>query len=495
MSANKNMITSAEMHALDINCNYYGLDSPQLMENAGAALAREVRKKCKRGRVLVVAGSGNNGGDGVVAARHLTGDGTYSIKVILLGTSDSISTAEASHNWNLLRESGADTVQVQDSVYLDANDFKSADVIVDAILGTGVRGAVREPAAAAIGLINDSNAKVIAVDAPSGLNPDTGEYGEAVRADITVTFHRAKPGLKNKNAAGVVGRIAVADIGIPPIMELLAGPGDLSIINRRTQYDHKGDNGRILIIGGGAYTGAPALAGMAALRAGADIVTIAAPRSVSDVIASFSPNLIVKPLSGDILSPEDVPLVEQLMESHDAAVIGPGLGRVDETVKAVRSLLKNRKMRFVVDADALSMIQPPLSRNIIVTPHRGEFERLGGPQLPEEMDERNEALRAFASEIKCTILLKSPVDVVSDGRNVRINVTGNAGMTVGGTGDVLAGVTGAFYAVHSDALRAAAGAAFIVGCAGDLAYEDLGSGLLATDVIDMIPVVLKDLVE
>ncbi len=306
------------------------------------------------------------------------------------------------------------------------------------------------------------------MDVPSGLGTD-----KVVDPEVTVTFHRPKD--------GIPGEVVVAGIGIPPTAEFLAGPGDLALVAGRASASHKGQNGRILVIGGGPYSGAPALSAMAALRAGADLATVAAPANVAGTIAGFSPNLIVRELSSDHLSPHDLDLIGDLIPHHDVVVVGMGLGRDPETREALTKIVP-RCEKVVMDADALL---PGIPLQGIITPHESEFQRVSSIKVPPGRVQ-NETLMSFARDMNITILLKGKVDLITDGEVVRGNATGNAGMTVGGTGDVLAGITGAFYCKASP-LRAAVAAAFVNGTAGDLAFEDKGYSLLATDVIENIP--------
>nr|QNO58197.1 ATP-dependent (S)-NAD(P)H-hydrate dehydratase [Methanosarcinales archaeon ANME-1 ERB7] len=486
-------ITSEEMAALDENCKFYGLIPIQLMENAGANVANEIKKRftSKGTSVTVVAGKGNNGGDAFAAARHLHG---FDVKIVLLGRSKDLRTEETSRNMRILKENGFDIVEITDSSELKT--LSRSEVIIDAIFGTGISGKIREPDATAIDLINDANAFVVAVDVPSGLDPDTGESEKAVRADLTVTFHSAKSGLLN--AKEYVGELVVADIGIPDGMERLTGPGDVRIVAKRKASSHKGDNGRVLIVGGGPFFGAPTLAALAALHAGADWVTIAAPKSVSSIIASISPNLIVQPLSSEILVEKDVPVVSNLIKKHDVVVIGMGLGAEEATKKAVGMIIEAAK-NVVVDADGFYGLHLPLKdKHVIVTPHAGEFSKMGGKEgrveVPPEAntEERIEFVKEFSKLNKVVTLMKGPSDIISDGVRVKLTRKGNAGMTVGGTGDVLAGIAGAFFAIVSDPLKAATAAAFVNGAAGDLAFAEKGYGLLATDVVENITKVMKD---
>lgn len=501
-------LLAAEMAALDENCAYFGLVPLQLMENAGARLAAEIENRLagreSPGRVTFLAGTGNNGGDAFVAARHLQG---HEVTVLLLGHARDIRTDESRHNWDLLQGSGHQLVEITDSTELRAcaELLNGSDIVVDAIFGTGVKGAIREPEATAIALMNRAKprAQVVAVDIPSGLDPDTGEAATAVRADLTVTFHRPKRGLLVDNAAAYVGELIVAGIGIPSWLERLAGPGDVRMVVKRRATSHKGDNGRILVVGGGPFVGAPTLTALAALRAGADWVTVAAPRSVAAIIASYSPNLIVHPLSSTMLVPDDVPAIIELVRTHDVVVIGMGLGAAAATQAAAKRIIEDAaSTKVVVDADGFYGLQLPREsreKRVIVTPHAGEFAKMAigatgwlTPVPPEgDREARAVFVREFARLNGVVTLLKGATDFISDGTRVKLNRTGNAGMTVGGTGDVLAGLVGAFFAVHDDAFRAAAAAAFVNGAAGDLAYAEKGYGLVATDVLDKLPAILR----
>ncbi len=460
-------ISAEEMNAVDANCKYFGLLPLQLMENAGAALAREIAVRAEGKRIAVVAGRGNNGGDALVAVRHLAG---FQSTVFLLGKSRDISTNEARRNWEILQRLGFDLFEVSDPEDLSLSNY---DLILDAIFGTGARGPVKGLEAAAIDAINSSGRPVISVDVPSGLGTN-----KAVRPDLTVTFHRPKPNLP--------GEVRVADIGIPSQAEFFVGPGDLRLVGIRSKESHKGDSGRVLVIGGGPYSGAPALTAMAALRAGSDIVTVAAPKTAARTIAGFSPNLIVRELSSDHLCPDDLGTLRDLIPKHDVVVMGMGLGRHPETTGALAEIIPLCK-KAVIDADALQMGLPLKG---IVTPHAGEFRRISSVALPSDYIERIDPVRKFAHEAGLVVLLKGKVDLISDGSVVRGNTTGNPGMTVGGTGDVLAGVTASFFA-RTTALRAAVAAAFVNGRAGDLVYPEKDFGMVATDVVEKIPEAMR----
>jgi NAD(P)H-hydrate epimerase len=474
------MITSDRMAAVDRNAAALGVSQKQLMESAGNAVARAVREVADPGAaVTVLAGRGNNGGDAFVAARFLD---DFEVSVSLLGRPESITTTVARENWDALVDAEYDAQTVPDSRSLDLGD---PDVVVDAMLGTGVTGALREPAASAARATNDADATVLAVDVPSGVDADTGRAeGVAVEADRVVTFHDAKPGLADLDA-----EVTVADIGIPEAAETFVGPGDLLSLTRDDQ-SHKGDHGEVVVVGGGPYAGAPALAAQAALRAGADLVRVACPESVADDVQGFSENLILRPFPGEALTESAVDHVLDLAADHDVLLLGPGLGGADETLDAVAGILRSYDGRGVVDADALQVVPAvETDADLVCTPHQGELRAMGGPSA-EDWRERADLVGEFAADIDQTLLVKGAYDVVADPAEVRVNRTGNPGMTVGGTGDVLAGVAGALAASHDpehDLLTAAAIAAYATGRAGDLVTEERGYGMMATDLLSRVP--------
>lgn len=478
------MITAERMAAVDRNAAALGVTQRQLMEASGRAVARRVREQADAGdRVAVVAGRGNNGGDGFVTARVLDTD----VTVHLLGRPESIATDDARANWDALQAAEADTRVVRDSRSLDLG---APGVVVDAVLGTGVTGAPREPEASAIAAIieaGEAGATVVSVDVPSGLDADSGEApGAAVEPDHVVTFHDVKPGLEGRDD------VTVADIGIPDAAERFTGPGDLLALARPAE-SHKGDFGHVLVVGGGPYAGAPALAGLAALRSGADLATVAVPEVAATAVQSFSPDLIVRPMAGDRLEPSHVDRLLELGDDRDGVVLGPGLGEADDTRNAVTAFLEGYEGRAVIDADALRAV-PGIDTDatLVCTPHQGELSEMGGP-VADDWRERAKAVEAYASELGHTLLVKGAYDIVSDGDTTRINRTGNPGMTVGGTGDVLAGATGALLC-RLEPVDAAAAAAFANGTAGDRVAERHGgeSGLLASDLLDELPGALQE---
>jgi len=473
------MITGSEMAVVDENAAALGVPQKQLMESSGHAVARAVESITDDGAsVAIVAGRGNNGGDAFVAARFLD---EYDLRVLLLGRPETITTDIARENWDALQRGEYDTEEVRDASQCDLGD---PDVIVDAMLGTGISGDLREPARTAAEAMNDHDATVLSVDVPSGLDAEAGTLADsAVDADEVVTFHDTKPGLDDLDAT-----VTVADIGIPAAAETFVERGDLQRLVR-DPASHKGQNGEVLVIGGGPYTGAPALSAQAALRAGADLVRVSCPRTVARELQGYNENLIVRPFEGEHLAPLHVDTIYDLAVDHDSIVLGPGLGDDEATLDAVGDLLGRYDGTAVVDADALQVVpETDTDAGLLCTPHQGELEAMGG-KTASDWQERADLVERFAAQIGQTLLVKGPYDIVSDGEVTRVSRTGNPGMTVGGTGDVLAGTAGALAATQPIRHAGAIGA-YAAGRAGDIVVEERGFGLVATDLLDALPTAL-----
>ena len=471
------MISSERMAQVDANAAALGVPQKQLMESSGNAVAREVRSVADPGaRVAIVAGRGNNGGDGFVAARFLD---SYDVSVHLLGRSETISTDIARENWDALGESEYDRKTVADSRSFELPD---ADVVVDAMLGTGVTGPLREPEATAAERINDADATVVAVDVPSGVNADTGDAERvSVEADRVVTFHDQKSGLADLDA-----EVTVADIGVPGAAERYLGPGDLLPVRRA----HEATDSRTYVVGGGPYTGAPALAAQAALRAGANLSFVAAPETVAGRIQGYAEDLIVQAYEGNQLTPDEVAdLVETAENYDDVVVLGPGLGNADETLDAAKRFLESFSGRAVVDADALPVVpEVETEATLVCTPNRKELGKMGGPEVErgEALAQHADEIESFAADLGHVVVAKAKDDVVTDGERTRICRAGTPGMAVGGTGDLLAGATAGLLASH-DPFQSACMATYANGRAAELLDDDFRDGLLASDLLDAIP--------
>jgi ADP-dependent NAD(P)H-hydrate dehydratase / NAD(P)H-hydrate epimerase len=493
-----NHISSREMRALEVNAKYYGISLLQLMENAGGNIAQVLISRFpKEKKVAIFCGLGGNGGDGFVAARHLLAAG-YEVTVILLGKSCDINHEDALKNYLILEslQDKVSLIEVNDSVTIP---LISADVVIDALLGTGTKGQLKPPMSQAVDYINSLDALKISVDVPTGIDSDTGEVlGTAVEADITVTFYKEKIGLKK--AKRYVGELFVKEIGLPNEIEHYAGPGDVLLAKKmRSPIAHKGDFGRLLVIGGSeVYSGAPTLVSLGALRTGVDLVYLAAPNKVAYAISSISPDLITIKLEGDNLKPCNLETLKPYLQMVDAVAMGPGLGLKPETAEFVKLFveeIEKAEKPLLLDADGLktfAKVKRKLSIPLVLTPHSGEYAILTGENLPENQEERALAVQETARKLNAVILVKGKVDIICDAERVKFNFTGNPGMTVGGTGDVLSGIIAGLIAQNIDPFEAAVAGAFVNGAAGDFVAEEIGFHMVATDIIDWIPQILDD---
>lgn len=493
----KEAITVEDMLATEMNSEYLGLPIGLLMENAGCAVAQEIAARKKPTRCTILAGTGKNGGDGMTAARHLAARG-FKVSLILIGPEERIADPNVALNWKLVKAMKS-TITVYEAKDSELTPKISSPIVVDALLGIGIKGSPKPPILQAVEAINRSRGFCVAVDTPTGIDSNTGDIpGKAVKADLTVTFHKPKPGLLK--AKKYVGKLVVADVGIPPEAELYAGPGDIYRVKRkRSPKAHKGNYGKLMIVGGSeTYTGAPALAGLAALRTGVDLVYVAAPREAAQVISRYSPNLITLKLSADYLIPEDVKILEPFLSQATAVTLGPGLGTRSETSEAVKLLLERIEMAritLLLDADGLKLfgkLKPRLKVRYILTPHSREYEILTGEKLLESLEQKVKQVKKTARRLGAVILLKGNMDIISDGKRVKLNCSGNPGMTVGGTGDTLAGIVGGFLAQGINPYDAAVAGAFVNGIAGDLVHRRKGYHLIPTDIIEEIPHILEN---
>ena len=485
------------MSVADVNSEYLGARRILLMENAGRGLSDliwDVYKASSCSKIIIFAGKGGNGGDGMVAARHLANKADTSL--YLLGASLNIKKQSTLRNWEILQNMSHSLKisELLDTQDLDNLEYNDNCVIVDAIFGTGVRGDIHGLYKKSIEYINslrERGAKIISVDTPSGIDPNTGRSTNLfVKPHYTCSFHKQKKGLTKRNA----GIISVISIGMPPEAEIIVGPGDLLGISRIKQWSKKGDQGKVLIIGGNEkYSGAPALAAMSALQAGSDLVTIHAPKSVTQAIRCYSPELIVQEYSSPHLTTDDIPYDEIL--ENDAVVIGPGLGRHSDTKKAtikIQEFTKKEEISMIIDADALHLINPSLLYSkVILTPHSGEFFILTNVSLQTGFNSfvtRMEQVQEITSKFNGTWLVKGPWDIISSKGKIKYNRTGIPEMTRGGTGDVLSGLAASFLARTKTPFYAATSAAYINGKAGELSQANFST----QNLIAKIPEAIKN---
>jgi hydroxyethylthiazole kinase-like uncharacterized protein yjeF len=480
------MIPFEEVSVLDRNAQYLGVPTSQLMENAGKAVADAVMKRYNlaRKKLLVLCGTGNNGGDGFVAARYLRVH--CEVTVVLLGEEKNLSSDLARLNFSKIRG------KVR-TLILPANVGEligASDIVIDAMLGVGIKGKLREPYASIVKRLNATHKQVVSVDVPTGMGTDL-----ALKPTMTVTFHDMKEGMEGARC----GKVVVADIGIPKDAETYIGPGEFVYMPRPAPSSRKGENGRLVVVGGGPYTGAPAFSAMAAYRVGVDLVRILTPSSAAGIIASYSPTFIVHPLAGQGLNASHVEDIMAALNDCDAMVIGPGLGSAPDTLAAVCDILARCQKPVVIDADAIRAVgqnrKALKGLRGVITPHAGEFELLTGEKLPEDLEGRCRAVKGWAKRLELTILLKGHTDIVSDGNLVKLNRTGNPGMTVGGTGDVLTGIVGGLLARKASPFNAARIGAIINGYSGDLAFAEAGYSIGPVEVAGKITETMKKFVE
>ena len=446
------LFTAAEMRAAEERYPGYPETAGELMERAGAAVAAEaIRAYPAARRFAVVCGGGANGGDGRIAAR-------------------------------ILREEGREAVETDDPA--------GADVVIDALFGTGFRGAPRPEAAATIERINASGTPVVAVDLPSGVDASTGEVaGAAVEADLTVTFHGPKLGLVVAPGRFHAGQVVVADIGLDtaPAAAVRALPGLLARVPRKQPGDSKYTSGVLVVIGGApGTTSAPVLSARAALRADAGYVALAVPRACLAVAET----LALEPVKRGVDWGDALETLAPDLERAGAVAVGPGLGRSDEARALVRELLRTVDVPVVVDADGLHGLEPvEREAPLVLTPHAGELARLLDTDSDWVAAHRLEAAARCAERHRAVVLLKGPDTIVRapDGRTV-VSDHGPGSLATAGTGDVLTGIVGAFLAKGLEPVEAAAAAAVAHGLAAQRVVPQ--AGLVASDVVEALPAVL-----
>ena len=466
---------------------FYGIPGIVLMENAANETVCILENKIEMSnkKTVVVCGGGNNGGDGLAIARKLFCKG-YDVSVYAAFDKDKLTEASAI-NYNSVLKLGISFT----------NDISDADVVVDALLGIGISGEVRSNYAEIISKINNSCAFIISVDVPSGICADTGRVcGCAVQADCTVAMAYGKPGLYTGKGKLHSGEVFVADICLPPDDEADIFIIDEEFVNvyyKKINPDaHKGTNGTLVVAAGSkGMTGAATLCCMAALKSSAGIVKLLVPENLNEIMEIKLTEVITLPVnSKDYFAENDA---DTLLENFkEAIVIGPGLGRNPETVKFVQKVIKNADVPLVIDADGIYAVSMNIDiireakKNVILTPHPGEFSRLCGLSVQDIENDRIGSARDFAIKYGVTLLLKGPGTVVAepDGR-VYVNSTGNEGMAKGGSGDVLAGIIGAL--LTRGVSHAAVLGAFFHGKAGDKAADVLGKdSMLPTDILNYI---------
>jgi len=526
------MISSVDVGVLDLNSEHLGIDVKDLMEAAGRSLAEEIQARLPKKRsVVIVAGTGNNGGDGLVAARYLS-IWKVPVSVLLIRNISKIKSQIARQAYSELPNDVARYELRPDDIQGQVKDLlKAAGVLVDGLLGSGARGRPRGDYAEILEAMNSFDGVKIAIDSPTGFG-----YEPSFKADLTVTFHDIKEEMfVDGKCHPDCGELIVRKIGIPDAAALYVGPGDLLRIPRKPVSSKKGDTGRVLVIGGGPYTGAPSLSACSAVKTGADLVFAAVPRGIRNVVASFSPELIVEglgTLDPERLGPEVIEELEKMIDNSHSVLLGPGSGKDRATLHLLVtafSLAMSKGKPIVVDADGLTALAElwkggRFESEVIMTPHRGELRRLVEHFLPEEdasvlqdpyermgksgtwKKETLEMVSRLEERLGATLLVKGPVDLLFTGKapslsdHVAVELSGGKyyrryctfgvpAMSVGGTGDVLAGLCVGLLARGLSAFDAACVAAYINGKAGEEAFSSVGHSLSASEVLSRVRLV------
>ena len=509
------VLTSAQMNEIDRRTIESGIPGMILMENAAQRVVELLEEKfspLSDRRIVVFCGRGNNGGDGLAIARQLwTRFRPNALRVVMTSPVGDLN-RDASANFQMLKAAGFSGIYTGALDHIPA-DMQMAEVLVDAVLGTGVNGAARGGPLDAIRIINTQFplAKVVAVDIPSGLSSDTGAViGEYVRADYTVTFTAFKVGQVVSPACDLMGELRLGAIGTPP--EMIEGESSIQLglitpefiaplFAPRGKDSNKGNYGHVLVIAGSrGKAGAAAMTGLAALRAGAGLVTVASAESAIATISSHAPELMTAPLpetAEGTLAEHAFEVVRRLFERKNVIAVGPGLSTHPETVKVVRRLFREVETTMIVDADGLNALADSdwtgSGHARILTPHPGEMSRLSGKEIDEIQADRVGTAREFASAMDVHLVLKGHCTLIaSKGADVLVNPVDSPALATAGTGDVLTGLVAGLVAqsdLSAEGIRqAVAGAVYLHGLSGQMGARVVGEqAFIATDLLRFLP--------
>ena len=510
------LLTAEEMRLADRTAiEEFGIPGMVLMENAGQAVVREIENMLgdlSGKKVAIFCGGGNNGGDGLVAARHLHNRGCE-VRLYFL-TDPDIFRGDALTNYTILNNIGVSGLQLTEGSRLNVARMAlwSSDIALYAIFGTGLRAEVRDISLAVINMLNESNTPIVSCDIPSGLSSTTGKpLGVAVKATATVTFSYCKLGLVLPAAAPYIGRLVVANISLPEQVEanikvrreLIDEAFVSRWLNARDKESNKGDFGHVCMLAGSPLMpGAAILAACGVMKSGAGKLSAALPSTIRSSFIGQMPEAMLINTTDDENGTVGINSVKTML-SHpaDSWLIGPGLGREDTTMNMVREFLPNIDKPTVLDADALFAVCGYLrllkraKAPLVITPHPGEMANLLGVSVEDVQSNRVAVAEGFARQTNVTVVLKGAGTIVAtpEGR-IFINSTGNPGMATGGSGDVLGGMIATFLAQGMVPAVAAACDVWLHGRAGDIAIEICGeAGLLAGDIANAIPAALKSI--
>lgn len=510
------VVTAQEMREIDrIAIEEWGIPGVVLMERAGLQVFRvmkETYRDLKGKLVIIFAGKGNNGGDGLVLARHLAIYGTK-IKIVLLASRDKLS-GDAKINFDIVSKMGLEINELTSIPAFDKvrKEIYKGDLLVDAIFGTGLTSVAEGIYAEAIKLINESKIHVVSIDIPSGLSADDGlVLGKCIQADLTVTFALPKRGHLLYPGVDYVGKLEVVDIGILPEViareeiktNLITREEVASLFSAREAEGHKGTYGHVVVVAGSVgRTGAAVLTSMAALRMGAGLTTLIIPKSLNSIMEIKLTEVMTKPVAEAEEGAIGLLAEEEIYEfSKDKRVIaiGPGLSTHHQTTQIVRTLVEKMEIPMVIDADgvnALAIDIECLDRKkvpIVITPHPGEMANLLGIPIHEVQQNRLHIVQKVAKKHDIYVVLKGARTIISDPKgNIYINLTGNPGMATAGTGDVLTGMIASLIAQGFEIIEAVKVAVYLHGVTGDMVAEKKGQmSLIAGDLLEDLPKVIK----
>lgn len=498
------LYSALEMSRADEAAQELGIPGGVLMERAGAAMAREILDRYEPQRALVVCGGGNNGGDGFVIARELHRAG---VRVIVLPTKDEY-TGDPETNLRTLRNLDVEFTTAEDL----GGELARADLVVDALLGTGFSGAVREKEAALIEQINATQLPVVAVDVPSGVDGSTGEVtGAAVLARLTICAHAVKIGCVISPGREHAGDVAVVDIGVPPEADvepsLLWTDVDSlrGRIPRTAEPAHKYSAGALLVVAGSrSMTGAAVMSVEGAQRAGCGITFLATPRSASSALDLRLTETLVYGMPEDeqgYMTPEALEDILEQAGRASALVVGPAIGTGDGSRALLEGILRETEAPVLIDADGISLLADSgalANRDAptVITPHAGELGRLLGTGAKEVSSHRLESARRAAREHGCCVLLKGSDTLLVEDERAAVNSTGSVALATAGTGDILSGVIGALLSRGMEPYDAARAGAWVHGRAAELWLENTGwpaESLVATDLLPCLPLAMNEL--
>lgn len=500
--------TTFQMREAENRSAEFGVSLGELMDNAGNALADTVLRLFGEyaKSAVVLCGNGNNGGDGFVCAEKLS---KSEITPTVVAFSEP-KTELAINAYNHL----SDGIEVLKSTDIEVWDrINCADVIIDAVFGTGFRGELPENAADIFRLCSASNAKIIACDVPSGVDAKSGEVSEGtMRCCATVAFQAVKAGCVIYPAADYCGEIITADIGIPEQVSdaissvSILGLSDVKkLINHRPKNAHKGTFGKLLCIcGSRRYTGAAALSVMAAVRSGAGLCCVASVKSVVDSLSGSVYEPIWLPLSEDengfaAFDEKDLELLAEEIEKASAVLFGCGLGNNENTLRTLEFIIEHAECPVIIDADGLNALSRRIDilrkarTDIILTPHPAELARLTGQETRYVLADRFSAAKKLSDEYGAVVCAKSAATIISANGRLFLNLTGNTGLSKGGSGDMLAGMIASFCAQGMSAQRSACVGVYVLGLAADRLSEKISErGMTATDVLRFLPSLFKE---